>query len=164
MKNIGLSNRSDKIQFLFPDMTLQPGGWHDFFLDHPVEFKAPDGYDYMSLGYTYYQQYSSSFAPVAYNSNSTGRDHWALGYGRSSSSSSYEVSWWGVSSSLGGNLAVQLILKPAKPKTPQPTIEVTYDNGYYYITATADPSTPNAQVTLNVGGQTWDVSTDRTRP
>jgi hypothetical protein len=135
-------------------MTLQPGGWHDFFLDQPVVFNAPDGYDYMSLGYTYYQQYSSSFAPVAYNSNSTGRDHWALGYGRQNTSSSYSYSWWGISSRLGGNLAVQLILKPAKQKTPPPTISVTYDNGYYYITATADPSTPNATVTLTVGGQT----------
>lgn len=135
-------------------MTLQPGEWHDFFLDEPVEFNAPDGYDYMSLGYTYYQQYSSSFAPVAYNSNSTGRDHWALGYGWSSDDYAYTESWWGISSRLGGNLAVQLILKPAKQKTPSPSISVTSDNSYYYITATADPSTPNATVTLTVGGQT----------
>ena len=26
MKNVGLSNRSDKIQFLFPEMTLEPNG------------------------------------------------------------------------------------------------------------------------------------------
>ena len=33
MKNVGLSNRSDKIQFLFPEMTLEPGGRVIVFCD-----------------------------------------------------------------------------------------------------------------------------------
>ena len=33
MKNVGLSNRADKIQFLFPEMTLEPGGRVTVFCD-----------------------------------------------------------------------------------------------------------------------------------
>ena len=135
-------------------LTLQPGEWHDFFLEQPIEFTVPDGYDYLSIGYTYYQQYSSSFAPVAYNSNSTGRDHWGFGYGRSSSYDSYSQSWWGITSSLNGNLAVQLILKSQMEKTDAPTITYSSDAGTYYITATAPSTDPNAVVTLTVNGTT----------
>lgn len=135
-------------------LTLQPGEWHDFFLEQPIEFTVPDGYDYLSIGYTYYQQYSSSFAPVAYNSNSTGRDHWGFGYGRSSSYDSYSQSWWGITSSLNGNLAVQLILKSQMEKTDAPTITYSSDAGTYYITATAPATDPNAVVTLTVNGTT----------
>lgn len=135
-------------------LTLQPGEWHDFFLEEPVEFTVPDGYDYLSIGYTYYQQYSSSFAPVAYNSNSTGHDHWGYGYSRQYNYGSYSQGWWNIGSYLNGDLAVQLIFKSQMEQTPAPTITYTYDNGYYYVTATAPTSDPQAVVTLEVNGTT----------
>ncbi len=139
-------------------MTLEGGQWHDFFLDEPVVFAAGDTIQSLMIGYEYYQYTGSSHTPTAVNSNSTGHSHRSFMYAYNGSS--YVQGWWndGVSGSSNadrpGDLSVQLIFKNAMPKTPQPTITVTSDNGYYYITATADPSTPNAQVTLTVGGQT----------
>ncbi len=137
---------------------LQGGEWHDFFLEQPVEFTVPDGDDYIFIGYTFYQQNSSSFAPMAVNSNSTGHTHYSLMYARTSSSGSYTRTWWGdgVSGSDNtdrpGDLAVQLIFKSTMEKTPAPTISYTQDAQYGHVTATA--TDPTATVTLTVGGQT----------
>ena len=139
-------------------LSLQGGEWHDFYLDEPVEFVFPgDSIVSFFMGYTFYQQYDTNFKPIAVNSNSTGHTHYDYMYARTSSSGTYTRSWWsdGASGSANsdrpGDMAVQLIFKPAKQKTPQPTITYTYDNGYYYITATA--TDPTATVVLNVGGQ-----------
>ena len=137
---------------------LQGGEWHDFFLEQPVVFTIPDGDDHIFIGYTFYQQNSASFAPMAVNSNSTGHTHYSLMYASSSSSSSYTRTWWGDGVSGSGNtdrpgdLAVQLIFKSSMEKTPAPTISYTQDAQYGHVTATA--TDPTATVTLSVGGQT----------
>ncbi len=139
-------------------LTLQGGEWHDFFLEEPVVFTVPDGDDYIFIGYTFHQLYDENFTPMAVNSNSTGHTHYSLMYAASSSSSSYSRTWWGDGVSgpdnadRPGDLAVQLIFKSQMEKTPAPTITVTNDPGYYYVTATA--TDPNATVYLVVGGQT----------
>lgn len=139
---------------------LQGGEWHDFFLEQPVVFTVPDGDDHIFIGYTFNQQYSTSFAPMAVNSNSTGHTHYSLMYAASSSSSSYTRTWWGDGVSgpdntdRPGDLAVQLIFKSAMQKTDAPTITYSSDAGTYYITATAPATDPNAVVTLTVNGTT----------
>ncbi|MBQ9576066.1 MAG: hypothetical protein IJV11_04230 [Muribaculaceae bacterium] len=140
-------------------LTLQGGEWHDFFLDEPVEFNfTGDSIVNILVGYTYYQLYDQTFTPIAVNSNSTGHTHYDYMYARSGSGSSYSRGWWsdGVSGSSSsdrpGDMAVQLIFKSKMQKTPAPTITVTSDPGYYYVTATA--TDPNATVYLVVGGQT----------
>lgn len=143
-------------------LTLEAGEWHDFFLDEPVVFNVmSDDINKLLIGYTYYQQNSTSHAPTAVNSNSTGHTHMSYMYARSNSSSTYEQKWWddGVSGSSNtdrpGDLAVQLIFKKAKEKTPTPNITFTVDNSYYHITATATgDNAENAEVTLTVNGTT----------
>lgn len=138
-------------------LTLQGGEWHDFFLHDPVVFNiASDTITNVMIGYNYYQQYSSTHTPVAYNSNSTGHAHYALMY--ASNGSQYVRSYWYLGESgadntlMPGDLAVQLIFKESKQKTPAPTITYSQDNMYGHVTATA--TDPNATVTLTVGGQT----------
>lgn len=136
-------------------------GWHDFYLDEPVEFQvsSTDNTNLM-IGYTYYQEYNTSFNPVALYSGSTGHKHYSYMYAQASGSSSYTQQWWddGTSGSDNtdrpGDLAVQLIFKESKQKTDAPTITYTQDAAYYHVTATAPASDPNATVTLTVGGQT----------
>lgn len=141
-------------------LSLQPGEWHDFFLEEPVEFTVPDGDDYIAIGYTFYQENSTDFAPMAVNSNSLGHKHYSYMYARTSSYGSYTLAWWndGVSASDNtdrpGDLAVQLIFKSSMEKTDAPTISYSSDAGTYYITATAPASDPNAVVTLTVNGTT----------
>ena len=120
-----------------------------------------DDVNKLLIGYSYYQQNSSSHTPTAVNSNSTGHNHMSYMYARTSSSSSYEQRWWGdgISGSDNtdrpGDLAVQLIFKKKKEKTPTPEITYTYDNGTYYITATATgDNADNAEVTMTVNGTT----------
>lgn len=141
-------------------LELAGGQWHDFYLDEPVVFEfSGDTIQNVMMGYTFYQEYDTNFKPVAVNSNSTGHSHYDFMYARSSSSSSYSRGWWGdgVSGSANadrpGDMAVQLIFKEAKQKTPAPTITYTQDAGYYYVTATATDA--NATVTLTVDGQTY---------
>lgn len=139
---------------------LQGGEWHDFFLEQPVVFTVPDGDDHIFIGYTFYQENSTSFAPMAVNSNSTGHTHYSLMYASSSSSSSYTRTWWGDgvsgpdNSDRPGDLAVQLIFRSKMEKTDAPTITYSSDAGTYYITATAPATDPNAVVTLTVNGTT----------
>lgn len=143
-------------------LTLAGGEWHDFFLNEPVVFNVmSDDINELLIGYTYYQENSTSHTPTAVNSSSTGHTHLSYMYARSNSSSTYQQAWWndGVSGSSNtdrpGDLAVQLIFKKAKEKTPTPEITYTYDNGYYYITATATgDNAENAEVTLTVNGTT----------
>lgn len=143
-------------------LTLEAGEWHDFFLDEPVVFNVmSDDINELLIGYTYYQQNSTSHTPTAVNSSSTGHTHLSYMYAYSSSSSSYQLGWWddGVSGSSNtnrpGDLAVQLIFKKAKEKTPTPVITFRTDNEYYYITATATgDNAANAEVTLTVNGTT----------
>ncbi len=143
-------------------LTLAGGEWHDFFLNEPVVFNVmSDDVNKLLIGYSYYQQNSSSHTPTAVNSNSTGHNHMSYMYARTSSSSSYEQRWWGdgISGSDNtdrpGDLAVQLIFKKKKEKTPTPEITYTYDNGTYYITATATgDNADNAEVTMTVNGTT----------
>lgn len=141
-------------------LTLQGGEWHDFFLEEPVVFSVPEGDDYIGIGYTFHQLKDANFTPMAVNSNSTGHSHYSYMYARTSSSSSYTREWWsdGVSGSDNtdrpGDLAVQLIFKSQMEQTPAPTITYTSDNGYYYVTATAPTSDPQAVVTLEVNGTT----------
>lgn len=136
-------------------MYLEGGQWYDFFLDEPVVFAAGDTIETLMIGYDYYQSSGTSSTPVAYNSNSTGHQHRVWMY-----TDSYGNGWFNFGTSgpsntlMPGDLAVQLIFKQSMPKTPSPTITVSSDDSYYYITATADPSTPDAMVTLTVGGQT----------
>lgn len=138
-------------------LTLQGGEWHDFFLKEPVVFTVPaDSISNILIGYTYYQQYSDTHTPVAYNSNSLGHTHHAaMAAGSSSTRYYYNL---GASAAdnqyMPGDLAVQLIFKSQMEKTPAPTITYTYDNGYYYVTATAPTSDPEAVVTLEVNGTT----------
>ena len=145
-----------------PQYVELESGWHDFYLDEPVEFQvsSTDNTNLM-IGYTYYQENNTSFNPVALYSGSTGHKHYSYMYAQSSSSSSYTQQWWydGESGSSNsdrpGDLAVQLIFKEAKQKTDPPTITNTQDAAYYYITATAPDSDPNAVVTLTLSnGQT----------
>jgi len=140
-------------------LELAGGQWHDYFLDEPVVFEVSgDTITDLYIGYTYYQLASTSHAPQAVNSNSTGHDHTSYMYAYDGSS--YEQGWWNDGTSGSGNtdrpgdLAVQLIFRSAKQKTDAPTISYTQDGAYYYITATAPASDPNAEVTLTVGGQT----------
>lgn len=140
-------------------LILQGGEWHDFFLKEPVVFNMPsDTITNVMIGYNYYQEYSDTHTPVAYNSNSTGHGHHALMY--ASNGSQYVRSYWYLGESgadntlIPGDLAVQLIFKSQMEKTPAPTITYTYDNGYYYVTATAPTSDPEAVVTLEVNGTT----------
>lgn len=139
---------------------LQGGEWHDFFLEQPVVFTVPDGDDHIFIGYTFNQQNSTSFAPMAVNSNSTGHTHYSLMYAASSSSSSYTRTWWGDGVSgpdntdRPGDLAVQLIFKSSMQKTDPPVITYISDAGTYYITATAPTTDPDAVVTLTVNGTT----------
>ena len=136
---------------------LAGGEWHDFFLEEPVEFTVPDdSIRNILIGYTYYQEYSDTHNPVAYNSNSLGHTHYAqMPAGSSSTRYFYNL---GASAAdnqyIPGDLAVQLIFKSKMQKTAAPTITYTYDNGYYYITATAPSSDPDAVVTLEVNGTT----------
>ena len=136
-------------------MYLEGGQWYDFYLDEPVVFAAADTIEVLRIGYDYYQATGTTSTPVGYNSNSTGHSHYVY-----MNTDSYGNGWFNFGTSgssntlMPGDLAVQLIFKESMPKTPQPTITYTSDDGYYYITATADPSTPNATVTLTVGGQT----------
>lgn len=96
--------------------TYSTSGWHEVRLDTPVEFNFPDSIVSFWLGYQYYQATSSSSlnkTPVAYNSNSTShmdRMYWNSGF-------------YNVSSYVGGDIAVQLIMKHAV--TTNPTIEMT---------------------------------------
>ena len=140
-------------------LELAGGQWHDYFLDEPVVFEVSgDTITDLYIGYTYYQLASTSHAPQAVNSNSTGHGH--MSYMYAYNGSSYEQGWWNDGTSGSGNtdrpgdLAVQLIFRSAKQKTDAPTISYTQDAAYYYITATAPASDPNAEVTLTVGGQT----------
>ena len=136
-------------------MYLEGGQWYDFYLDEPVVFAAGDTIQTLMIGYDYYQSSGTSSKPVAYNSNSTGHQHRVWMYTDSYGNGWFNFGTSGSDNSLQpGDLAVQLIFKQSMPKTPSPSITVSSDNGYYYITATADPSTPNATVTLTVGGQT----------
>ena len=79
-------------------------GWHEVRLDTPIEFNFPDSIVSFWLGYQYYQPTSSSSmnqTPVAYNSNSTShldRMYWNNGF-------------YDVSSYVGGDIAIQLIMK-----------------------------------------------------
>ena len=88
----------------------------------------------------------------SYNSYSGSRYYFlpkaTFGYTRSN----YQRAWYGLNLSQYGDLAVQLIFKPSQEKTPAPSIDYTYDNGYYYVTAHA--TDPNATVTLTVDGIT----------
>lgn len=140
-------------------LELDGGEWYDFYLDEPVEFTMADTISTISIGYTYYQEYSSSHAPVAYNTNSTGHYHYANMYAYDSDEGSYVKLFWGLGQTpatyMPGDLAVQLIFKSSMEKTESPTISYTYDAGTYYITATAPASDPNAEVTLTLSnGQT----------
>lgn len=134
-------------------LTLAGGEWHDFFLDQPVVLELGDSIQMLAIGYEYYQYTGTSHAPTAVNSNSTGHQHRSY-----MATDSYSARWWndGVSgpdnSDRPGDLAVQLIFKESKQKTPAPTITYSQDNMYGHVTATA--TDPNATVTLTVGGQT----------
>lgn len=140
-------------------LELDGGEWYDFYLDEPVEFTMADTISTIAIGYTYYQEYSSSHAPVAYNTNSTGHYHYANMYAYDNDEGAYVKLFWGLGQSpatyMPGDLAVQLIFKSSMEKTESPTISYTYDAGTYYITATAPASDPNAEVTLTLSnGQT----------
>lgn len=136
-------------------LTLAGGEWHDFFLDQPVVLELGDSIQMLAIGYEYYQYTGTSHAPTAVNSNSTGHQHRSF-----MATDSYSARWWndGVSgpdnTDRPGDLAVQLIFKSQMEQTPAPTITYTYDNGYYYVTATAPTSDPQAVVTLEVNGTT----------
>ena len=84
--------------------TYSTSGWHEVRLDTPIEFNFPDSIVSFWLGYQYYQPTSSSSmnkTPVAYNSNSTShmdRMYWNSGF-------------YDVSSYVGGDIAIQLIMK-----------------------------------------------------
>lgn len=110
-------------------------------------------------GHTYFNGASQS-SYKGYNSYSRARYQFlpkaTFGYERTTGSpATYEQGWWGMNLSNYGDLAVQLILKPGKEKTPTPVITYTYDSGYYYITATATgDNAANATVTLTVNGTT----------
>ena len=118
-------------------------GWHEYRLDTPVEFTFPDSIQSFWLGYRYYQFESSSSynkTPVGYNSSSTShmdRMYWNNGF-------------YNMQSYIGGDIAVQLIMRHSVEKTPTPTITVTPGDASYTITATA--ADPTAAVTLTIDG------------
>ena len=118
-------------------------GWHETRLDTPVEFTFPDSIQTLWLGYRYYQFSSSQTynkTPVAYNSSSTShmdRMYWNSGF-------------YDVASYVGGDIAIQLIMRHSVEKTATPTITVTPGDNAYTITATAED--PNARVVLTIDG------------
>ena len=107
----------------------------------------------LSIGYTYYQENSSSFKPTAVNSASTGHMHESLMY--ADTGDEYEWGWFYDGESGPGNsdrpgdLAVQLIFNKKLEKTPTPHITYTSNEDSYTITATGEGT-----VTLTVNDQT----------
>ena len=90
--------------------------WHEYTLDTPVSFEIPDSVIAVWVGYSYYQEYSSSTwtaYPILVNPNSTSHDTYAYNY-----SSGY---FYDVTSVLEGDLAAQLIMR----STTNPTIEIS---------------------------------------
>ena len=60
---------------------LEPGQWHEFYLDQPVEFQVENDDDQLFMGYWYKQYPLSSqndevMNPAAVNSQSTGHSHY----------------------------------------------------------------------------------------
>ena len=116
-------------------------GWHETRLDTPVEFTFPDSIQTLWLGYRYYQFSSSQTynqTPVAYNSSSTShmdRMYWNSGF-------------YDVSSYVGGDIAIQLIMRHSVEKTATPVITYQVTDNSVIITATG-----NGTVNLSAGGQ-----------
>ena len=122
--------------------TYSTSGWHEVRLDTPIEFNFPDSIVKIWLGYEYYQPISSSSmnkTPVAYNSSSTShmdRMYWNSGF-------------YDMQSYIGGDIAVQLIMRKSVEKTPAPNISYVVNDNNVVITATGDGT-----VTLTIDGQT----------
>lgn len=61
-------------------VNLRTGQWHEFYLDQPVEFQMPSEATSMLMGYDYLQYPSSNTTqmlnPAAFNSQSTGHNHY----------------------------------------------------------------------------------------
>lgn len=116
-------------------------GWHEYRLDTPVEFTFPDSIQKIWLGYRYYQFSSSQTynkTPVAYNSSSTShmdRMYWNSGF-------------YNVSDYVGGDIAVQLIMRHSVEKTATPIITYEVTPTQVIITATG-----NGTVRLSADGQ-----------
>lgn len=72
-------------------VNLTTGQWHEFYLDQPVEFQMPTEATSMLMGYEYLQYPSSNttqvLQPAAFNSQSTGHNHYVHMIQGSSSSS-----------------------------------------------------------------------------
>ena len=83
--------------------------WHEYYLDQPVTFEVPDTAITVWIGYKYFQESSSSagntytMTPILVNPNSTSHETYAYSYGTSQ--------FYDVTSTLGGDLAAQLIFK-----------------------------------------------------
>ncbi|MDY6301614.1 MAG: hypothetical protein SPL96_06960 [Bacteroidales bacterium] len=122
-------------------VTVTGEGWHEYTLNEPVEFQIADSVAAVWIGYSYRAPYgtSNSNKTILVNPNSTGHDTYAYDY--------YDGSFYDVTDFLGGDLAVQLIMR-SNNKTPKPEITYVVNGDNVVITATGQ-----GEVTLNVTGQ-----------
>ena len=132
--------------------TFSTTGWHEVRLDTPVEFNFPDSIVSFWLGYEYYQPTSNSSmnkTPVAYNSSSTShmdRMYWNSGF-------------YNMSSYIGGDIAVQLIMKHAV--TTNPTIEISPATQTISDAAAATLTVTGTDIESNINvsaGNNWSLN------
>lgn len=116
--------------------------WHEYYLDEPVTFEVPDSVIAVWVGYKYYQETSSSggysMTPILVNPNSTSHTTYAYSYSNQA--------FYDVTSTLGGDLAAQLIFKSEIP-TPELTAP---ENGSTVNVGTNEGS--GVSTTINVSG------------
>ena len=122
-------------------VTVSGEGWHEYTLNEPVQFQVADSVASLWIGYSYYApRYSNNTnKTILVNPNSTGHDTYAYDH--------YDGSFYDVTDFLGGDLAVQLIMR-SNNKTPKPEITYVVNGDNVVITATGQ-----GEVTLNVTGQ-----------
>lgn len=126
-------------------VSLDGSTWHEFYLDEPIVFQLPDTTQTIWIGYKYNQQSSGNKTPIAVNPNVTTYRSYAYSY------NSQHIGFHDVTSSLGGAVAAQLIMRSGSQhlKTATPTISYETTDDAVIITAIGDGT-----VTLKADGQT----------
>ncbi len=134
--------------------------WHEYYLDEPVIFEVPDSVIAVWIGYKYYQESSEgsyTMTPILVNPNSTSHSTYAYSY--------YNESFYDVTSTLGGDLAAQLIFKNnTNPTLTAPadgsTVDVGESLGGAAVSKTVTVSGRNLteNLTVSVNGTGFTVS------